>query len=698
MFTSLLSEIDAHATRFAHLLSARADDLLEDTTLVAVTMQGFSADSLWKAYLKAIPAQYNPIFRQRPFFDGNYDKSFIRRLGPVLFLDSDGSVRTIFSNLPSAEANGYSFFDQVAADLEKYLLDYWATNPTISVWYHNRDHGPAGSVPTADSHDPSIIWQHYYAQIPAHRSKSSVDLASDRSERDDALAVALRAADSTYRSALETVLEMIDSDVLYRGQSYRHLINTWLNLVDMTENDPDYRLKLAYRILGSNESTRYLGTAIGTLVSDIAEGKDITDAVNAYGAKVDPINYRRSSSVVTPAMIARAQAEVEAQGLVASLPRQLATKDQVPDTVILHRGERTITQSIFEDLTQQASAKVNAKTLADAPVINTAQLLELLPSASSVELAPSPMHRTNRIALVAPANPNAPSLTAWDNPFTWAYLHQDTADVIAQRVKDAGGDIEAPIRISLSWLNTDDLDLHIYGASASGTKGRGHIFYGAKHAMNGELDVDMNVSNPVRNAVENVVWKNERTFPAHGVIVSVDNFTQRELTDTELKIQVKIHDETFTFTHPGIGRYDGTRELIRIKMVHNRPDIQVLDKKCQLESTSTKITDWVVADRIYLTPNAWGEKTVGNRILVFETDVLEDETDASVRGFFTEHLHPSLASHRKTFELLGSKMRATKPKTGELAVGYGFSSASGHSIGLRITDAHGSKRIYRFEP
>lgn len=47
-----------------------------------------------------------------------------------------------------------------------------------------------------------------------------------------------------------------------------------------------------------------------------------------------------------------------------------------------------------------------------------------------------------------------------DNNFSWAYTGGIT-DSIKERVKQAGGNVDGELRISLSWFNFDDLDLHV---------------------------------------------------------------------------------------------------------------------------------------------------------------------------------------------------------------------------------------------
>jgi len=81
--------------------------------------------------------------------------------------------------------------------------------------------------------------------------------------------------------------------------------------------------------------------------------------------------------------------------------------------------------------------------------------------------------------------------------------------------------IDAEVRVSLMWNCTDDLDLHVICPSGE------EIYYSHKKSRcGGELDVDMNASNPFsQHPVENVVWAND--CPAGDYQVIVNNYHHR---------------------------------------------------------------------------------------------------------------------------------------------------------------------------
>jgi len=84
------------------------------------------------------------------------------------------------------------------------------------------------------------------------------------------------------------------------------------------------------------------------------------------------------------------------------------------------------------------------------------------------------------------------------------------------RLQREGAMIDASVRVSLIWQCTDDLDLHVICPSGE------DIYYSHKRsACGGELDVDMNASNPYSRApVENIVWASDAPVGEYRVIVN----------------------------------------------------------------------------------------------------------------------------------------------------------------------------------
>src|SRR6185436_9952184 len=164
----------------------------------------------------------------------------------------------------------------------------------------------------------------------------------------------------------------------------------------------------------------------------------------------------------------------------------------------------------------------------------------VLPQATSMEVLLKGEHLGNLMSLTAPVHPEPKQLFRWDNDFAWSYGGNVT-DSIAERVKKAGGKVEgATLRVSLSWFNYHDLDLHVYEPPGRGVAGlHDHIsFRNKRGASGGVLDVDMNAGGgTTREAVENVVWMDKMPSGAYKVVVN--NFSKREASDVGFVIEVE---------------------------------------------------------------------------------------------------------------------------------------------------------------
>ena len=153
-------------------------------------------------------------------------------------------------------------------------------------------------------------------------------------------------------------------------------------------------------------------------------------------------------------------------------------------------------------------------------------------------------HLSNLVSLVG-AVEEGPTLFKWGSNIGWSYAGE-VADSIKERVKAAGGNVVGVVRVSLSWHNHDDLDLHV-------TEPGGHeIYYGNKRQLSptgGMLDVDMNAgSGTTREPVENITW--QHMPPCAGSYqVKVHQFAQRETTNTGFEMEIEAWMVSCTASH-----------------------------------------------------------------------------------------------------------------------------------------------------
>lgn len=94
----------------AQALDKKVQALLSSgKTLVRSSVSG---DELWDLYLESIPAEHNQIFRQRRYYDANYDKNYIRRIGGLMAINN-GQLESIW------DINVDSYFGPVVEKLSE---------------------------------------------------------------------------------------------------------------------------------------------------------------------------------------------------------------------------------------------------------------------------------------------------------------------------------------------------------------------------------------------------------------------------------------------------------------------------------------------------------------------------------------------------------------------------------------------------
>jgi hypothetical protein len=82
--------------------------------------------------------------------------------------------------------------------------------------------------------------------------------------------------------------------------------------------------------------------SIGVLLTDIASGVDLDEAVRKYEAMVAPANYKRPKAIYTKKMIEAAQKDLEALGYADSLERRFATLDDITVNNILFSNKEVM--------------------------------------------------------------------------------------------------------------------------------------------------------------------------------------------------------------------------------------------------------------------------------------------------------------------------------------------------------------------
>lgn len=662
-----------------------------------VYVTGVDPDAMYAHYLSAFPAGTNPLFNKQTEHECSTCRHFIRRVGNVVSVTEQGALCTVWDEAAQKAPHPYNV---VAWAMQGLVLDAGISD----LFRIGAKESSFGAVTTRSmgADGRALSWNHLYTDtIPRALQAASPDQV--RGDYRTTVAVFNRGLEELKPEAIDTVIKLIEANSLYRGAEHLNAV-TQFNAAQMAYEAKDSRARdIFVWTHATGPAARFRNTVIGTLVQDLSEGVDLERAVASFESKVAPTNYKRTTALITPGMVKKAMETIETLGLEPALERRFARLSDISvrDVKWVDGSVKPTMKGGISDALMQVATTAsvhNAKNDEDRAedIGLDAFVDQVLPTATGLEVLLKGEHLGNLMALTAPVHSEPKQLFRWDNDFAWSYAGNIT-DSIAERVKKAGGKVEgATLRVSLSWFNYDDLDLHVYEPAGRGINGlTEHIYFGHKRGWTGGvLDVDMNAgSGKTREAVENVVWSSRVPDGAYRVVVN--NYRQRETSDVGFVIEVESQGKLSHFSYNKAVRNQKDIHVVTLHMKEGRIDrVEVGDPAISTSNVSQ--TKWGLAteqyvkvDAVTLSPNYWGDNASGNKHTFF---VLHGAScDEPMRGIYNEFLHPRLEAHRKVFEVIGDKTKC-QPTEGQLA-GVGFSSTKKASFIARVQQGN-KKRVF----
>lgn len=632
---------------FSAAVHARLHDLARGKLFVVDTVD------IFESYLASFPEGTNPMFRKRTQHDCSCCKNFVRHFGKVVGI-VDGQIATIWdvSNVPHP-------YDVVAERMAAIVRQA----PIISVFStKERQYGARYNY----DNETNQRWDHFYSEVnDKHRSLAPATLIG---KKNTTMQVLRRGLTEITPDAIASVLDLIDANALYRGAEFKSMLTAFRDL-QQRYLEADNRETFVWANLENEAIARINNTVMGSLLNDISKGVDLEQAVRMFESKVAPANYKRPTSIITPKMIEAAVSTLNDLGLEGAIHRRFARAEDVSvnNMLFVDNSMQEKMRDGITNLLMEAVPPTQAKNLKNAQPIKVDEFFEtIVPQATSIEVLVENKHLGNFVSVTAPVEPSEGKLFQWENDFAWSYDGEVT-DSIKQRVKAAGGKINAKLRVSLAWFNSDDLDIHCHDPHGT------HIYFGNK---NGILDVDMNAGGQrSRTPVENLAWSASRLHDGQ-YRIEVNNYTKRENTDFGFALEVEADGriEQYSYSKP-VGNKVTIRALTLTVKNGELASVKVTDGDLVGGGLSTE--KWgihtetlVPVDTIMLSPNHWDDQHIGNKHWFF---ILKGcKNTEPVRGIYNEFLRPSLGEHRKVFEVLGSKTKCQP--TDEQLSGVGFSS------------------------
>ena len=647
---------------------------IDETHLFEVALD---KDELWDLYLSSFPVGTNEIYRVRREHDCSACRQFIKKMGNVVLI-KDNKIKTIWD----FETDSYEYKPVMQT------LDAYVKSKAISDVWVNKFKKIGTDRNFEQSEDKIIEYEHLYLEVPSKFVTSSYKSEEElKGEFKSIKNVFKRSLEEITEDSILTVLELITSNTLYKGEEWKSILTQFLKYKKAYDKLPEEEkdnFVWAQSVKAGSVIGKIRNHSIGVLLVDISEGVDLDEAVRKYEAITDPKNYRRPKAIFTQKMLDDAKKTIEELGCTNSLPRRFATLDDITVNNILFSNKdsaKRITGSVFDEMS--ADIAINPKKFSKIEEVSVDNFIEnILPTTRELEVLLENKHATNMVSLIAPINKDSPSMFKWDNPYSWAYSGNITDSSMKQNVKNAGGNVEGVLRFSIQWNdeehNPNDFDAHCI------EPGGNEIYFRSKENRytTGRLDVD--IISPQRDtpAVENITWTDISKM-RHGVYkFFIHNFNHRG-GRSGFKAEIEFAGEIYSVDYNKELRYD--ENVIVAEVTFNGVKFTIKEmlpsNVSSREIWGLKTNQFVPVSVVCYSPNYWNlQAGIGHRhYMLMLKDCINPECP---NGFYLEFLKQELITHKRVFEALSAKMRVAD--SNDQLSGIGFSSTKRNELIVKV--------------
>lgn len=650
-------------------------------------------EELYNLYLDSFPAGTNEIYRERREYDCSCCRHFIRDVGNVVSI-KNGELHTIWGINPVSDDK----YNVVAAALDAYVkqkavLGVFLKKEKRIGTPENREMLPTGKINK---------YEHFFVDLPEiciFKECYGHTLEGDLSQFRDVRNVFKRSLDEISKEAVDTVLELIAQNSLYKGAEWKKQLTEFKNYQKEYGKLTDEQKELwiwEKSIAAGAVIGKIRNHSIGTLLVNISEGMDLDLAVRKYEQIVAPVNYKRPKAIFTKKMLEDAKKTITELGYMDSLQRRFATLDDITVNNILFSNKdaaKRITgaMDLFDEMEQDVA--IDPKRFSKVEEISAEDFIKnVLPVAKELEVYLENKHIQNMVSLIAPEVADAKTMFKWNNGMSWAYTGNITDSDIKENVKAAGGSVTGIVRFSIQWNDKDGKDNSDLDAHCIEPKGGDHIYFNWEKSRRtrGELDID--ITQPVDQckasngvAVENITYPSKADMIPGTYKFFVNQFAYRGSQGFKAEIEVNGEIHSYEYNAPVRGNVDVAEVIL-----DQSGNFKVVDKlpgNCATISKDVwgiKTLQFTPVSVVCYSPNYWDEqKGIGHQHLFFMLkDCINPEEP---NGYYNEFLKPELEQHRRVFEALGAKAHV-KDVDDQLS-GVGFSLTKRNDLIIKVKGA-----------
>lgn len=650
-------------------------------------------EELYNLYLDSFPAGTNEIYRERREYDCSCCRHFIRDVGNVVSI-KNGELHTIWGINPVSDDK----YNVVAAALDAYVkqkavLGVFLKKEKRIGTPENREMLPTGKINK---------YEHFFVDLPEiciFKECYGHTLEGDLSQFRDVRNVFKRSLDEISKESVDTVLELIAQNSLYKGAEWKKQLTEFKNYQKEYGKLTDEQKELwiwEKSIAAGAVIGKIRNHSIGTLLVNISEGMDLDLAVRKYEQIVAPVNYKRPKAIFTKKMLENAKKTITELGYMDSLQRRFATLDDITVNNILFSNKdaaKRITgaMDLFDEMEQDVA--IDPKRFSKVEEISAEDFIKnVLPVAKELEVYLENKHIQNMVSLIAPEVADAKTMFKWNNGMSWAYTGNITDSDIKENVKAAGGSVTGIVRFSIQWNDGNGKDNSDLDAHCLEPQGGDHIYFSHKISRytGGELDID--ITDPIYQcksnggvAVENITYPSKERMKPGTYKFYVNQYSFRNSQGFKAEVEVNGEIHSYEYNSPVRGNVDVAEVILdqsgNFKVVDKLPGNCATINK---DVWGIKTLQFTPVSVVCYSPNYWDEqKGIGHQHLFFMLkDCINPEEP---NGYYNEFLKPELEQHRRVFEALGSKAHV-KDVDDQLS-GVGFSLTKRNDLIIKVKGA-----------
>lgn len=359
-------------------------------------------DDLWDTYIVSFP------LRDRQEYNCNCCKSFIKKFGALVYIDSDGSTRSALWD----DTKDYGYFNNVVdymaesidnSDIlnQAFSKEKFLGRPTEGGWTHL-------SIATPDGVKTNSLV----------KSAEELEAASKENFR-----MLNRALEKYSSKTAQKALQLLRSGQLYRSEKVIGQAEWFADLIETATRFKSKRKNVVWAAVGSAPTgfCNVNSSTLGSLMDDIQSCMSEHNIKYRFNDKMDPLKHRRPQTDPGAQNIKRGEDIIAKMGLKLSLKRRYATIDDL-DLLWSPRRQKAVqkrSKGVFGSVVARNERTETVVRAGTSPAVMTFAKFEkkILPHAESV-LVFAPDHGSYS-ALCTAVHSDAPNLLQWSNPVNW---------------------------------------------------------------------------------------------------------------------------------------------------------------------------------------------------------------------------------------------------------------------------------------